>query len=178
MIQHLVPVGLFANWYSNFSVPSGLLLLILSSVMVFFSICVMNTSYKRDGNKWKSFQHLKIWKVLKSYFTAGITVQTPLNNDQQYIFCSFPHGACNTHDILPLFAWFIFDTASSYEWHLRHYFHADKSFLLFYHSIRISNLCCYLNTCPFCWISILRYSESFPHDDGQLSDAVRSAHWR
>ena len=104
MIQHLVPMGLFANWYSNFSVPSGLLLLILSSVIVFFSICVMNTSYKRDGNKWKSFQHLKIWKVLKSYFTAGITVQTPLNNDQQYIFCSFPHGACNTHDILPLFA--------------------------------------------------------------------------
>jgi hypothetical protein len=74
----------------------------LCTLAWFLAVCLFDTSYKRDGKKWPAFQNLRIWVSLASYFNAGITTQTELNDDQQYIFCAFPHGACTVQHILTM----------------------------------------------------------------------------
>ena len=66
----------------------------LCAILAYTGVCILDRSYQKDGNKWNAFQRLEIWSYFKQYFRAGITTESSLDSDQQYIFCSFPHGAC------------------------------------------------------------------------------------
>jgi len=48
---------------------------------------------RKDGNVWKGVQRLKLWKYFRGYFKGGLSFEEPLNHDQLYIFCNFPHGS-------------------------------------------------------------------------------------
>jgi 1-acyl-sn-glycerol-3-phosphate acyltransferase len=43
-----------------------------------------------------------MWKWLVAYFDGGISLETPLDSQQQYIFCSFPHGTCTASHLLTM----------------------------------------------------------------------------
>lgn len=47
----------------------------------------------KDGYRIKSFQQHWIWKYFAQYFSTSINLEEPLNPNQLYIFCVFPHGA-------------------------------------------------------------------------------------
>ena len=67
---------------------------LLCAILAYTGVCILDRSYQKDGNKWNTFQRLEIWSYFTQYFRAGITTESSLDSDQQYIFCSFPHGAC------------------------------------------------------------------------------------
>ena len=72
---------------------TGFILLIISIIVWM----IVDRSPYYDGRKWRSFQYLKIWKgIVHSYFNGKVSVEQKLDNNQQYIFCSFPHGTCKT----------------------------------------------------------------------------------
>jgi Diacylglycerol acyltransferase len=101
MIKYLLIVGIAFLLHST-SGKQSILLSAFSSLFFFFAFCYLDTSYKKDGKKWHAFQHSTMWSPLSRYFNAGITSQASLDNDQQYIFCSFPHGACKNPALLRL----------------------------------------------------------------------------
>ena len=94
VIQLIVPVALHLSGYVIVTSLGWLCTYIVVSSLI---VCSLDNCYQRDGRKWRAFQHLTIWKSLVGYFDGGITVEEPLDNNQQYIFCSFPHGACMYH---------------------------------------------------------------------------------
>lgn len=78
---------------------------ILGWVSSLYMICFLfDRSYRRDGRDWPFFKNLKFWKYIANYFKAKIVLENgiPLNPKQQYIFASFPHGACSTQHILTM----------------------------------------------------------------------------
>ena len=103
-IQVMVPVALYLYGFyqSNVFYMNGVYIpsLVVFSLCLYFLwstlffVCIMDNCYQRSGRKWPAFQNLTIWKYLVGYFDGGITVEEKLDNNQQYIFCSFPHGAC------------------------------------------------------------------------------------
>jgi 2-acylglycerol O-acyltransferase 2 len=95
----ILVVLLSTSWYgANFSLSYLITYLITSSLVV----CFLDDCYKRDGRKWPYFQQLLIWKWFVAYFDGGISVETPLDSQQQYIFCSFPHGTCTASHLLTM----------------------------------------------------------------------------
>ena len=95
MIQFFGPSIILYFWSAS-AEGSSTLLYIIFALIAYTSVCFLDRSYQRDGKKWKAFQRLGIWSYFRQYFRAGITTESSLDNDQQYIFCSFPHGACKT----------------------------------------------------------------------------------
>lgn len=95
MMQFLGPSIILYFWSAS-AEGSSTLLYIIYALIAYTSVCFLDRSYRRDGKKWKAFQRLGIWSYFAQYFRAGITTESSLDNDQQYIFCSFPHGACKT----------------------------------------------------------------------------------
>jgi hypothetical protein len=100
MIKYLLIFGVTFLLHSTIGKQS-ILLSAFSAIIFFFAFCFLDNSYKKDGKKWPAFQHSKVWSPLTRYFSAGITSQVSLDNNQQYIFCSFPHGACKDPALLP-----------------------------------------------------------------------------
>lgn len=62
----------------------------------------LDTTFALGGYKWEWFQKLSIWRSLVSYFPGSITTSEPLLPDQNYIFATFPHGACTVQHILTM----------------------------------------------------------------------------
>ena len=56
----------------------------------------LNQAERKDGMIWPYFQKLSIWKHLVSWNSGSVNVEKTLDHKQQYIFCSFPHGACRS----------------------------------------------------------------------------------
>ena len=57
----------------------------------------------RDGCAWKGIQHWSGWRrVVKWFPGAAVNLETPLNHDQQYIFCNFPHGPISVNHVLTM----------------------------------------------------------------------------
>jgi len=54
----------------------------------------LDTAHLRDGRAWEWMQRHPLWHKLNSYCSGEINVEEPLKNEKQYIFCQFPHGAC------------------------------------------------------------------------------------
>lgn len=63
-------------------------------------ILLIDKSYKKDGRLSKKFQHLAIWTRICKYFNSTINIEEKLDNNQQYIFCQFPHGALSSGHLL------------------------------------------------------------------------------
>lgn len=57
---------------------------------------------KYGGEPWPWFQRLGFWKKACGYFDAKIEVEEKLNNEQQYIFCCFPHGPLSVNHMLTM----------------------------------------------------------------------------
>lgn len=93
-VQLAVPIALhLSGVYVVVTSPQWLCTYMVVSSLI---VCALDNCYQRDGRKWRAFQYLSIWKSLVGYFDGGITVEEPLDNNQTYIFCSFPHGACKS----------------------------------------------------------------------------------
>jgi Diacylglycerol acyltransferase len=62
---------------------------------------LVDSSPRYDGRRWRAFQHMEFWKSIAHYFNGKVSVEQKLDDDKQYIFCSFPHGACTIsyHDL-------------------------------------------------------------------------------
>jgi hypothetical protein len=63
---------------------------------------LVDTSYKRGGKVWPSFQRMAVWKRFSDFFNGKVTVEEPLDDQQLYIFCSFPHGTSTNIDTITL----------------------------------------------------------------------------
>lgn len=100
MITYLLP-PLFMYWYRSFLALS-FVQCISYSIAWYLGICVFDSAYKKEGKKWPAFQNLTIWGAFKRYFDGDITTQSKLDDNQQYIFCSFPHGACSANHLLTM----------------------------------------------------------------------------
>lgn len=44
----------------------------------------------------QAFQRWRLHKLLCAHNPTSFGVEKPLDQKQQYIFCSFPHGACES----------------------------------------------------------------------------------
>jgi hypothetical protein len=66
-----------------------------TQLLLAYLLTYLDTSFKRSGDPWPWFQRSKrLWGWVRSYFhDASIECEEPLNHEQQYIFCYFPHGA-------------------------------------------------------------------------------------
>lgn len=63
--------------------------------------CLINA--KSDGWIWKRFQYMRFWKIIaRGYFDGKVYLEEPLNHQQLYIFCSFPHGAATLGHVLTM----------------------------------------------------------------------------
>jgi hypothetical protein len=93
MIEFIGPFVALYFW-SVSAEGSSTLPYLLCAILAYTGVCILDRSYQKDGNKWNAFQRLEIWSYFTQYFRAGITTESSLDSDQQYIFCSFPHGAC------------------------------------------------------------------------------------
>jgi hypothetical protein len=69
---------------------------LLSSILLAYLPTYLVTNYlsKNGGLKLKWLQHSKIFLGFASYMQASITLEEKLDHSKQYIFGSFPHGAC------------------------------------------------------------------------------------
>jgi len=52
---------------------------------------------KKGGNHWRPFQSWKLMYALCRHNPTTISVEEKLKDEKQYIFCSFPHGACSVN---------------------------------------------------------------------------------
>lgn len=77
-------------------------LILSTSVLISYVAYICDPSYKRSGRLWPAFQKLNFWKRISQYFDGDIVTETPLNHEQQYIFCNFPHGACTLNHLLTM----------------------------------------------------------------------------
>lgn len=91
----------FIYWYTR-SVGLSLGQGVSCSIAWYLVVCMLDSSYKRDGKKWSTFQHLTVWGAFKRYFDGDITTQSKLDDEQQYIFASFPHGAASANHLLTM----------------------------------------------------------------------------
>lgn len=57
---------------------------------------------KFDGEPWPYFQKLQFWTNFIKYFDGKIELEEKLNNEQLYIFCSFPHGPLSVNHLLTM----------------------------------------------------------------------------
>ncbi len=57
---------------------------------------------KLGGAPWPAFQKLKFWNRLIKFFDGKIELEEPLNHEQLYIFCCFPHGPLSVNHLLTM----------------------------------------------------------------------------
>ena len=87
----LVVVTFLFSLYYQFTYFESVLLSFIAGYLPSY----LNDDHLKDGRLTPSFQRLQFWKLFREYVYGRVTVEEPLNHDQLYIFCSFPHGACN-----------------------------------------------------------------------------------
>jgi hypothetical protein len=56
----------------------------------------------RDGYISRRFQCLSMWKLLAAYFPSTMSLESPLDHAQQYLFCAFPHGPISVNHLLTM----------------------------------------------------------------------------
>ena len=81
-------------YYNHFVIHKNIIKSVLYSLMIGYIPTYFNRSYLKGGMIWKKFRMSKSWKLFADYFDANIHSEVPLDSNQTYIFCSFPHGAC------------------------------------------------------------------------------------
>lgn len=90
------------NYISNIEKPILSTYIIIKSIIIGYFFTYFDASHKKSGNISKTFQHLSIWKSFSNYFSASINLETELDHNKQYIFCSFPHGQCSLNHFLTM----------------------------------------------------------------------------
>jgi hypothetical protein len=101
IISYIQTIYLY-NYISNIEIPELSTYIIIKSIIIGYFFTYFESSYKKSGSISKSFQFLSIWKSFSKYFSSTITVETKLDHNQQYIFCSFPHGQCSLNHFLTM----------------------------------------------------------------------------
>jgi len=78
--------------------------LAISVIMWGYLFTYAVSSHKRDGDKSSWFQKLSLWRSwLKSKFRdISIRAESPLDQNKQYIFTAFPHGAVSANHMLSM----------------------------------------------------------------------------
>lgn len=70
---------------------------LLGAVLMAYLPEYFNGAEKKGGNHWEAFQYGEWWKVICGHNPTTIEVEKELDNNKQYIFCTFPHGACSVN---------------------------------------------------------------------------------
>lgn len=79
-------------YYLTTNTEWSLLASVILSCCIGYLPVYLNTSYLSYGMPWKWFRHWKLWTRLFKFLDAKITLETPLDPKQLYLFCNFPHG--------------------------------------------------------------------------------------
>ena len=88
-------------YYNHVVIQHNLLKSIVYSFIIGYIPTYFNRSHLKGGMIWKRFRMSKAWNYFSDYFDASIHTEVPLDSNQTYIFCSFPHGACKCTSTLP-----------------------------------------------------------------------------
>lgn len=91
------------EFYSQY-IPSSVLKIALCLCISYLGTYIDTIRLSKCGGlPWKTFQRLEIWRNwMRWYFNGQIILEEPLNHDQQYIFCCFPHGSCTLSHFLTM----------------------------------------------------------------------------
>jgi 1-acyl-sn-glycerol-3-phosphate acyltransferase len=101
MLPHLLAAALVTSYCSTslqYSFPKAALFGILVGYLPFYFV----KHEKRSGYIWPFFQRLPIWKFISYYHSSDVVLEEKLDNEVQYIFCMFPHGACSINHFLTM----------------------------------------------------------------------------
>ena len=90
----------------NVIVPSPIRSLLPSTIkgvlLWGYALTYLDTTFKRGGYRSRWLQNLEIWKSVLAYFPARVICVNRLDANQQYLFASFPHGACTAQHVLTM----------------------------------------------------------------------------
>lgn len=97
------------SWYVSYALLTKrltsppLLAALISTVLSSIPLAVYSIYHsRRDACLSKSVQRWWIWRVFQKYFDATISLEEPLDDNQLYIFCCFPHGACTANHLMTM----------------------------------------------------------------------------
>lgn len=121
---YLYPVFFSGSWFMlndsivNSLIPASITTLLPHTLVVLYSLLIktlvsstvaylptyLQTSLwsVRGGKIWPSLQKSRFWSWFQRYFDASITLEEPLNHDQQYIFGCFPHGPITVNHMMTM----------------------------------------------------------------------------
>jgi hypothetical protein len=95
---YIPPVDILSNIFSK-----GIARWILTVSVSYLGTYIDTLRWSKCGGlPSKFFQRLSIWNYFKYYFSGQVNLEEPLDHDQIYIFCCFPHGACTFNQFLTM----------------------------------------------------------------------------
>jgi Diacylglycerol acyltransferase len=69
-------------------------------IVPYVATVLFDSRPKKGGAVWPWLQHLSLWKRVGRYLNGSIETEVPLDPNQLYIFCCFPHGAATVNHLL------------------------------------------------------------------------------